>query len=329
MHFARALLSNSAGLFDPLNLMNSVPRQGKLNAILLAVLLLPGAEVLGRDQAMPATPVDLVRKTVRNEIDAADGHVKFLFREEKANGRGSQTKLVVETDESMVGMLIGENGRPLTPDRRRAEEARLANYVNNSSELNKKLEREREEAEHTRRIVAALPDAFLYENDGTVPGTASLGRLGDVLVRLKFRPRPDYNPPTHAEQVLTAMAGYLLIDTTEFRIAKIDGALVKDVGFGWGILGRLDPGGRFMVEQADVGGGHWEATRMDLAFTGKLMLFKSLSIRSSEVFSDFRPAPSNLNFAQGVALLKKEQSELAQDPQQAAIANRQVSQTRR
>jgi hypothetical protein len=309
--------------------MDLAPRQRKLKAILLAVLWLPGAAVLGRAQTGPTTPVELVRKTVRNEIDDAGGRAKFIFREEKDGERGSQTKLIVETDESMVGMLIGENGRPLTPERMRAEDARLANYVNNPAELNKKREREREDEEHTRKIVAALPDAFLYENDGTVDGTASLGKPGDVLVRLKFRPRPDYNPPTHVEQVLTAMAGYLLIDTTEFRIAKIDGRLVKDVGFGWGILGHLDPGGRFMVAQADVGGGHWEATRMDLAFTGKIMLFKSLNIRSSEVFSDFRPAPSDLNFAQGVALLRKQESELAPDRQQAAIANRQVSQTRR
>jgi hypothetical protein len=299
-----------------------------LKAILIAVLLGPSAILFGLDQPL-SQPSDLVRQTVRNELDASDGRAKFVFRVEKETGRGSQTKLMVETDESIVGLLIGENGRPLTLERRRAEDARLENYINNPTELNKKREKEKEDAEHTRRIVAALPDAFLWENDGTVPGTAALGRLGDVLVRVKFRPRPDYNPPTRVEQVLTGMAGYILIDTAECRIAKIDGKLVKDVGFGWGILGHLDPGGRFMVEQADVGAGHWEATRMELAFTGKIMLFKSLNIRSTEVFSDFRPAPSELNFAQGLALLKKQQSEPAQNGQQAGISSKEMSQNRR
>jgi hypothetical protein len=315
-------------VIHPLTGMPLIQRQRKLKAVLLAVLLGPGAALLALDQPRSQAS-DLVRQTVRNELDASVGPAKFVFRDEKETARGSQTKLVVETDESMVGMLIGENGRPLTVERRRAEDARLENYVNNPTELNKKREKEREDAEHTRRIVAALPDAFLWENDGTVPGSSALGRAGDVLVRLKFRPRPDYSPPTRVEQVLTGMAGYILIDTAACRLAKIDGKLVRDVGFGWGILGHLDPGGRFMVEQADVGSGHWEATRMELAFTGKIMLFKSLNIRSTEVFSDFRPAPSELNFAQGLALLKKQQSELAQNGQQAETSSKEMSQNRR
>jgi hypothetical protein len=68
---------------------------------------------------------------------------------------------------------------------------------------------------------------------------------------------------------------------------------------------------------------------MELAFTGKIMLFKSLNIRSTEVFSDFRPAPSELNFAQGLALLKKQQSELAQNGQQAGTSSKEMSQNRR
>ena len=45
---------------------------------------------------------------------------------------------------------------------------------------------------------------------------------------------------------------------------------------------------------------------MDLTFTGKLLLFKSLNIKSTEIYSDFRPVPSNLTFAQGAEMLKKE-----------------------
>jgi hypothetical protein len=162
----------------------------------------------------------------------------------------------------------------------------------------------------------ALPDAFLYEPDGTTGGNQTIGKAGDQLVRLKFRPNPKYTPPSHVEQVLTGMQGYLLIDADQHRIAKIDGTLTKEVGFGWGILGHLDRGGHFLVEQAEVIQGDWEVTHMSLSFTGKELLFKSLNIRSDEVFSDFRPAPSNLNFAQGVELLKKQEAELAENRQQ-------------
>src|SRR6185312_6781992 len=85
----------------------------------------------------------------------------------------------------------------------------------------------------------------------------------------------------------------------------------KDVGFGWGILGHLDSGGRFVVQQADVGNKQWELTRMELAFTGKILIFKKLNIRSSDIFSGFRPVPKDLSFAQAVDLLKKEVTRIA------------------
>ena len=72
-----------------------------------------------------------------------------------------------------------------------------------------------------------------------------------------------------------------------------------------------------MVEQAEVFKERWEITRMSLSFTGKILLFKSLNIKSDEVFNNFRPVPSDLSFVQGVELIKKQQSELAQNPRQS------------
>jgi len=130
---------------------------------------------------------------------------------------------------------------------------------------------------------------------------------------LSFRPNPQYIPPSHTEQVLVGMQGHLLIDTRDLRIAEIDGTLFHDVAFGWGILGHLDKGGHFLVRQAEVGPGEWEITRMSLGFTGKIMLFKNLHIQSDEVFSSFHAVPQNLTFAQGVEMLRKQQSELAEN----------------
>jgi hypothetical protein len=259
------------------------------------------------------TPVELVRRTVNNEINGTNGTAKYMFKDFKQTPNGSQTKLLVETREATAGLLIAMNGKPLNPAQRQSELARIERFVHNPDELRKKQKQEKEDADRVTRIMRALPDAFLYEEDGTEPGKEGIGRPGDELVRLKFRPNPNYSPPTHTEQVLTGMSGYILIDANHDRIAKIDGTLTKEVGFGWGILGHLDKGGRFVVEQADVGDDHWEVSHMDLSFTGKILFFKSLNIQSHEVYSDFRPAPSNLTFAQGVDLLKKQEAEIAEN----------------
>jgi hypothetical protein len=114
------------------------------------------------------------------------------------------------------------------------------------------------------------------------------------------------------------MVGYMLIDKSKHRVAKIDATLEKDVGFGWGILGRLDKGRRFVVQQGTVDTGVWQVTRMDLDLTGRILLFKKLVVKSTQTFSDFHEAPANLTFAQGVELLKKQTQERAENRPQSA-----------
>ena len=273
------------------------------------------------EQVASESLVDLVRQTVHNEIRSNNGDAKFMFRDQKETPHGSQTKLIAETTEGTAGLLVALDGKPLTPSQREAEEARLDRLARNPAELKKKQKAEREDAERTTRIMIALPDAFLYQRDGTEIGSEGIGKPGDELVRLTFRPNPKYNPPSRAEQVLTGMRGYILIDANLHRMAKIDGTLFKEVGFGWGILGHLDKGGRFVVQQGVVGDGDWEITRMDLSFAGRELFFKKLVIKSKESFTDFRPAPPNLTFAQAVELLKKQEAELAENDQQHGPEN--------
>jgi hypothetical protein len=284
-------------------------RRQNVNYLFAATFLLSAAVPLcaAEDQAPSIPPTELVRRAVQNEIETNTGSgVHFMFRDKRQTAHLSQTKLIVETREATAGMVVEQDGRPLTPQEKRAEMSRLEAYSHNPEELSKKRKQEKEDADHTEKILKALPDAFLFEPDGTQPGTESVGRAGDQLVKLKFWPNPSYTPPSRVEQVLTGMSGHILVDPKESHIAEIDGTLQREVGFGWGILGHLDRGGRFLVQQADVGDRQWEATRMELSFTGKLLFFKRINIRSTDVFSGFRAVPANLSFAQGVDLLEKE-----------------------
>jgi hypothetical protein len=253
------------------------------------------------------TPADLVRRAVQNEVHQdTDSGQHFMFKDKRTTLHISQTKLLVETKDATAGMIIEEDGYPLSPQQQQAEDWRLENYIKDPDDLARKRRQEKEDAERTSKIVKALPDAFLYEWDGTAPGSATVGRPGANLVRLKFRPNPNYDPPSREEQVLTGMHGHVLIDPASNRLAEIDATLEKEVAFGWGFLGHLDRGGHFLVQQANVNNHEWQLTRMELSFTGKILFFKSLAIRSTDVFSDFHPVPANLTFAEGVDLLHKE-----------------------
>lgn len=278
-----------------------------------AVFLLAGSVSPAQGPAIPQISADeLVRETVANEIAANNNPaVKHMFRSRKQTPRGTQTHLYVETNDAMAGMLIAQNDQPLSPEQQKAENDHLAWLTGNPDQLRKKHARQKDDADRTLRMVKALPNAFRYEYDGTQPGELNVGKTGHDLVRLKFSPNPGYSPPSREEQVFAGMEGYLLIDVTEKRIAKIDGTLFRQVSFGWGIIGHLDKGGYFRVQQADVGQGTWEITAMALKMTGKILLFKSISINSDEVLSNFQRVPENLPFGKGVELLKAEREKLA------------------
>lgn len=286
-------------------------------------IVLLGVLGIGQEQAAPSArpePAELVRETVQNEIKTNGDGVHFMFRGTKTTPKGSTSKIYVETKDATAGMVVAYNGQTLTPEQRRAEEARIERFATNPEELRKKRRQEQEDAERTIRIVRAIPDAFLFEYAGEEQGAAGVGRPGDPLVRLKFRPNPRYDPPSRVEQVLTGMQGELLVDASRHRIAKIDGVLFRDVGFGWGILGHLDKGGHFQVQQQEIAENRWEISRMSLEFTGRILLFKGLSIKSTEVYSDYKQVPADLTFVQAIELLKKEGATVAEKPSSSKLA---------
>jgi hypothetical protein len=273
-------------------------------------ILLCASNLDGQPASISASydPAEMVRKSVQNEVKSAnDGSTRFLFHGIKTTPKGSTTRIYVETKDATAGMVVAYNGNPLTPEQRRDEEARFGRFVTNPEELRKKRQQEKENSENSLRITRALPDAFLYEYAGEEQGSPGMGRPGSTLVKLKFQPNPKYEPPSHVEEILTGMQGYILVDPVHHRIASIDGTLFKEVGFGWGILGHLNRGGRFFVQQQQVDDNLWEISSMTLNFTGKILMFKNLNINSTEVFSGFKRVPPDITFAQALEIIKKEQ----------------------
>ena len=146
---------------------------------------------------MDATAVRaLVRVTIANEVSASSkAGTKLMYRSRKLTGQGSETRLSVETTDSTAWLLLERNNRPLSEFESQQDLERLAHMSGNPGELRRKKRVEREEADHSVRIMEALPDAFLYQFDGTETATENLGKPGDELVRLKFRPNPVIRRP--------------------------------------------------------------------------------------------------------------------------------------
>lgn len=258
-------------------------------------------------QDWKANPRDLVRRAIQNEASVPVAPQYFQFRDTKRTKSGKvETREMVQTPELVLGRLIAVDGRALSEQQRQNEDGRLNRLINDSNELRKKKKEQREDDQRVRRMVKALPDAFLYEYVGTEPT-----RSGELVV-LRFTPDPDWDPPSRELSVYTGMSGTMKVALPQYRLALMQAQLFKDVAFGWGILGRLDKGGEFMIEQGEVSAGHWDLIHLKLRFTGKILLFKSLNIQQDETFSAFRSVPQ-MNVAQALDRLKQADVEYARN----------------
>jgi len=251
-------------------------------------------------QKLDIDPLELVRRASKNEIKANDVQYYRMFKDTTEYKDHSITKEIVRTQQGGLSSTLLINGHPLTAEERQKDNEKLQKFANNPEARRKRRESSKADDKRAEAMLTSLPDAFLYTDART-----DHGPNGEELVHLKFRPNPSFNPPNHETMVYLGMEGDMIIDRKAMRIAKIDGTLFKDVDFGWGILGRLNKGGKFIIVQQDVGGGDWEEVQETLQFYGKILLVKSLTIWSNETMTDFRPVPSDLTTAQALDLLHK------------------------
>lgn len=259
-------------------------------------------------------PVALVRQATQNEI-AATGPTKppfFIYKDHTQYKDHSITTEAIETSEGGLNRTVAKNGKPLTAQEQAEADQKLKSFAYDKEARRKKRQANGEDDQRSITLMRSLPDAFNY----TVT-SVSKAPNGHEMVHLAFKAKPGWSAPTHETRVLEGMEGNMVIDQTAARLSEINGELFKDVDFGWGILGRLFKGGKFIIHQADVGG-KWEETQERLQFNGKVLMVKNLTIDSNETMSDFRPVPSNITTAQALQLLRNPDEVVAQNSEGTA-----------
>jgi hypothetical protein len=278
-------------------------------ASLLLTALLCCCQVAFAQQQNNIDPVAIVRHATDNEI-AATGPTKppyFMYKDQTQYRDHSITTEAIETPEGGLNRTIAKNGKPLPPQDQADADQKLKSFAYDKDARRKKIKSNRDDDQRAITLMRSLPDAFIY----TVTGVSKAAN-GHEIVRLAFKAKPGWSAPTHETRVLEGMQGDMVIDQTAGRLAEINGELFKDVDFGWGVLGRLFKGGKFVIHQADVGG-KWQETQERLQFNGKVLMVKNLTIDSNETMTDFRPVPSNITTSQALQLLQNPDEVVAQN----------------
>ena len=265
-----------------------------------ATELLSGAQTGGKtfaagrdpDQSHTPTAGELVSAVVTNELTDREKLQKWICMIEKRAGKQTLTEVQVETKEGPLYRLLAIDGTALNPDQRQQDDARIGHLMKDPRPLQKLKQSQDEDELKLQKLISLMPEAFVFDYDGTE----------DNLLRVKFRPNPDYIPPTYEARVIHSLAGTILIDSEHKRLAKVAGQLMNRVEFGYGLLGRVDSG-TVEIARVEVGPQQWKTVFINIHFSGRLAIFKTITKEQYERRSDFRTVSSDLSLSDAKDLL--------------------------
>ena len=255
------------------------------------------------DQRPAPTAGELMGAVIANELSDREQLLKWICLIEKRAGKQTLTEVQVETKDGPLFRLIAIDGTALSLEQKRQDDARIERVIKDPRPLLKLKQAEDEDEQKLQRLMSFMPQAFVYEYDG----------VEENLVRVKFTPNPNYVPPTYEARVIHSLAGTMLIDSEHKRLTKVAGQLVNRVEFGYGLLGRVD-NGTVELGRVEVGPQQWKTAFINIHFSGRAVVFKTINKEQYERRSDFRMVSSDLNLSDAKDLLYSSHLSVSSDP---------------
>jgi hypothetical protein len=253
--------------------------------------------VQAQTQQQPG-PGDLVKSVIQKELSSsASSDVQWKYVLEKDIDGKRETREVVETKSGSLDRLLAIAGKPLGTTQQHDELQRLLRLSHNPDEQRKLAEARKKDADQCVAFLKMIPQTFIFEYAGEHAGP------NGELVKLTFKPNPNFQPPTREGKVMHELAGTLWVDIKQQRLAAINGQLLNEVKFGGGLLGHLEKGGSFNVKRMEIAPGQWELTEMEVDMRGKALLFKTISVQQNERHHDFQRIPDDITMADAAAML--------------------------
>jgi hypothetical protein len=282
--------------------------RSRLSALALAGLGLGAcssalAQAASPQAARPeGTPLAWVQAAVDNELKiiSPEGLPAVRFRERKTDARGDTTREYMETQEGTVARLVERNGQPLTAAEDAGERQRLQDLIDSPADFAKHHAHDKSQRADASQLVRLLPQAMLYSY---APGQPQPEGAKSPQVVIDYKPNPEFHPPTTRAELLTGIEGRVWIDARSRRMTRIEGDVLRPVDFGYGLVARIFPGGKIMLEQTDAGGDRWVYSRLSEHIQVRVLLVKNL-VQSTEASSwDFRLLPSHPHYQDAIKQL--------------------------
>lgn len=262
---------------------------------LLFITFLACAAAAAQPAPTPATTqqLELIARATEHELHALENPAPFRYQERLEWTWGTETRSVIETPEGRADRIVQFSDEPLSPDQQAKQERRLKKLLSDHDAVKNELQDQKAETQRRIRMVKAFPKAFFFDFVGRENG----------LLRFDFRPNPEFSPKDRETQMYRGMEGKVWVEPVHERIVQVQGKLVKDVSFGWGIFGHLNKGGIYEISQTQLSPGTWRITTLNVDVRGRMFFLSSFRFMRRESDSHFRPVSASLTYPAAVQTL--------------------------
>jgi hypothetical protein len=262
-----------------------------MTLVLFTTILAGGAQ----SAKAPASPeqLALITRAAEHEQHALTNLPPYRFQERLEWSWGTETRSVIETPEGRADRIVLFDDHALSPEQQAKQQRRLEKLLSDRDAVKSEAQEQRSELQRRIRMVKAFPTAVLFD---------FVGREGGLL-RFDFRPNPDFSPKDRETQMYRGMNGFVLVEPVQERLVRVEGKLVKDVSFGWGIFGRLYKGGTYEIAQTQIVPGTWRITTLNVDVRGRVFFFDGFRFLRSESNNRFHAVPSTMTYPAAVRAL--------------------------
>jgi hypothetical protein len=257
------------------------------------------------DSSLERPPVSWAKAAARNQAAIVQGGAvtSLRFRQRKADAKGDTTREIIESKQGGVARLVERDGKPITAAEDAAERDRLQAALASPDDFLRHHRHDKESRQYALDLIEQMPSAMIYSYAPDQPQPS--GATSRQIV-LDFQPDPKYHPPAMVDDLLTGLAGRLWIDAASERVTRAECHVVRPVNIGWGMVGRIYPGGTMEFGQTDAGGGRWVYSHLEEHVNVRELMVKTVPFNVVMSSSDFSVLPSLLSYQDAIRMLLAE-----------------------
>lgn len=252
--------------------------------------------------ALPADPDAFMRKVRETARFDYEIQKEFTYLERRRDIRlstfGRVTVGLLRTFEVYPSPLPGRTYKRLIEvDGKPLDAAELARRdAERQKSLREAEERRRTETPRQRAARLAKEAEEKRERDAVLDDVLSVFQVtfthrevidGQPVLIGKATPRSNARVTTREGRWLKQFAGTVWISEADHQIARLDMHALDDVSIGWGIVGRVYKGSRFVFVRRKVEDA-WLPAEVTFDASGRTLLFRRFQIKTTTTFSDYR-----------------------------------------